>query len=123
MGNRAINCFENCSGKNSTKVHYITDSIWVGEQEKGNSTHYCVFNDKTDDSILSLVTEGERCICMDKILTNPDIETKLAGPMTFMSHLQDICNEMKIVRTISIESFNHGVPCNRCVQLKVSHKE
>jgi len=119
MGNRAIGCFENCSDNKST-VHHITNSIWIGEHKKGNSTHYCVFNDKTDDSILSLVTEGDECPCMDKILTHPNIEMQLVGPIAFMGHLRDVCDEMKMVRNIDIEIVNHGMPCKRCIQLKIS---
>jgi len=117
-----VECLSECA-TNKPTIHHITDELWVAEHNKGALTHFCIFNDKTDNSVLSLVIEGEECPCLDKILTHPHVEMKLAGPIIFMGHLRDICDEMKLVRDIDINIVNHNMACKRCVQLKVTEGE
>jgi len=116
-----VECLSECA-TNKPTIHHITDELWVAEHNKGNSTHYCMFDSNKDESILSLVTEGEECPCMDKILTDPRSEHNLGGPAMFISYLQTICDEMEMVKKFNIESFNHGMACNRCTQLKITEE-
>jgi len=115
----AVKCLKECA-TNKPTTHHISDVLWVAEHNKGNFKHYCMFDSNKDECILSLVTEGEECPCMDKILTDPRSEDNLGGPAIFISYLQSICDEMELVRKFDIKIINHDMACKCCTQLIVS---
>jgi len=119
MCSSATNCLKQCSVVQPS-IHQVTNSIWVAEHAKDGYTHYCIFDDNQDKSLLSLVTDAKECLCMDKILTDPRSEQNLSSPLDFSMFLNSICEEMKLARSIDIKSIEHGMPCPHCTQIFIS---